>query len=423
MKRFLLFVFAVICSLKLMAQLEVKDGSFKEVAGFVNINIDKMYDDNDKPYSVLKVKTENIDDKQRHQLLFQGDARTFIECEYNVGEVWVYLSYYATYLKISHPDLSSTEFWFPFDMKPKCGYELILINKPSVDVEILNRIERLEGAYNTNQNIAIDEDNTPEKTLNGRFTVGKYKQVCFSQGNLQYRATTGTWRFAENQWDIIGEKNKNISPKYDSWIDLFGFGTSGYDDKYPPYRTQFSIEDAIDSDIAGTNYDWGVYNAISNGGKEADLWRTLTGREWNRLFNKRATKSGLRFVKAQVNSVNGVVLFPDDWNNSEQDYTVAESLHNKVISKYTNCIITKSDWEKYFEANGAVFLPAAGCRYGSGSGNKISAVGEDGYYWSSTDAKGEEDAHNLYFDHDSLRTNDTSITNDGLSVRLVRDVK
>lgn len=52
MKRFLLFVFAVICSLKLMAQLEVKDGSFKEVAGFVNINIDKMYDDNDKPYSV-----------------------------------------------------------------------------------------------------------------------------------------------------------------------------------------------------------------------------------------------------------------------------------------------------------------------------------------------------------------------------------
>lgn len=111
------------------AQLEVKAGSFKRVDGFVNINTDKMYDDNDKPYAVLKVKTENINDKQRRELLFEGDARTFIECEYKVGEVWVYMSYYASYIKISHPDFSSTEFTFPFDMEPKKGYELTLVNK------------------------------------------------------------------------------------------------------------------------------------------------------------------------------------------------------------------------------------------------------------------------------------------------------
>jgi hypothetical protein len=88
-----------------------------------------MYDDNDKPYAVVKVKTENINDRQRRELLFQGDAATFFEIEYKVGEVWVYLSYYASFLKISHPDFSSTEFYFPFDLEPKKGYELILVNK------------------------------------------------------------------------------------------------------------------------------------------------------------------------------------------------------------------------------------------------------------------------------------------------------
>lgn len=129
MKRFLLFFVIIFFSISASAQLEVKKDSFKEVPGFVNINIDKMYDDNDKPYAVVKVKTENINDRQRRELLFQGDAATFFEIEYKVGEVWVYLSYYASFLKISHPDFSSTEFYFPFDLEPKKGYELILVNK------------------------------------------------------------------------------------------------------------------------------------------------------------------------------------------------------------------------------------------------------------------------------------------------------
>jgi hypothetical protein len=126
----------------------VKPDSFKEVAGFVNINLDIQEDDNNVPYAVVKVKTENINDKQRRELLFQGDAATFIECEYKVGEVWVYLTYKATYLKISHPDLSSTEFWFPYDMEPKKGYELTLVNNAALatDEETLERIRKLEEA-------------------------------------------------------------------------------------------------------------------------------------------------------------------------------------------------------------------------------------------------------------------------------------
>lgn len=113
-----------------MAQLEVKEGSFKKVDGFVNINPDIQSDDNDILYAVIKVKTENINDKQRHELLFESNAATFIELEYKVGEVWIYISSRpATYLKISHPDMSSTEFWLPYDLEPKQGYVMTLVNK------------------------------------------------------------------------------------------------------------------------------------------------------------------------------------------------------------------------------------------------------------------------------------------------------
>lgn len=148
MKKLTAIILLLLFSLDATAQLEVKPDSFKEVAGFVNINLDIQEDDNNVPYAVLKVKTENINDKQRRELLFQGDAATFIECEYKVGEVWVYLTYKATYLKISHPDLSSTEFWFPYDMEPKKGYELTLVNNAAIatDEETLERIRKLEEA-------------------------------------------------------------------------------------------------------------------------------------------------------------------------------------------------------------------------------------------------------------------------------------
>ena len=131
MRKLSLVLLFFLVSWNAVSQIEVKKDSFKEVEGFVNINIDKQYDDNDKPYSVLKIKTENINDKQRHELNFSGNAATFFEVEYKDGEVWLYISYYATYIKISHKDLSSTEFWFPFEMKPKCGYEIVLVNKSS----------------------------------------------------------------------------------------------------------------------------------------------------------------------------------------------------------------------------------------------------------------------------------------------------
>ena len=49
-----------------------------------------------------------------------------------------------------------------------------------------------------------------EGALPGLFSVSDNKKVSFSKGNLQYQASTNTWRFAEQQY-LYG--------------DLFGWGT------------------------------------------------------------------------------------------------------------------------------------------------------------------------------------------------------
>ncbi|MBO7074264.1 MAG: SUMF1/EgtB/PvdO family nonheme iron enzyme [Bacteroidales bacterium] len=141
MRRFIPLVVVLFLSIPMWAQLEVKKGSFKEVPGFVNINPDQNYqnDDNDLPFAVIKVRTENITDKQRRDLRFESNLAVGIMLEYKTGEVWVYLTAkYAYYLKISHPDFSSIEFTIPFDLQPKKGYEMTLVNKtgmvPVVDV-------------------------------------------------------------------------------------------------------------------------------------------------------------------------------------------------------------------------------------------------------------------------------------------------
>lgn len=173
MKKSIILLLSLFLSINVIAQLEVKKGSFKKVEGFVNINPDIQTDDNDKPYAVLKIRTENITDKQRHQLTFKGDAATFFEIEYQDGEVWVYLSYYATYIKISHPDFSSTEFYFPFDMKPKCGYELTLVNKSAITTPKTFYNYLIVKADQPNALIYFDDMFVGEKEVSKSFIVGE----------------------------------------------------------------------------------------------------------------------------------------------------------------------------------------------------------------------------------------------------------
>ena len=267
-----------------------------------------------------------------------------------------------------------------------------------------------------NEKVAkLDKQLNPPKPIVGAiqagFSVSADKQIYFSQGNLQYQASTSTWRFAENQYDMIGYDNANISESYEGGIDLFGWGTSGYNGKNP-YMTNTENSDYGDgsNDIAGTNYDWGVYNAISNGGNQAGLWRTLTNDEWTYLINTRVDASSKKGI-ATVNNVNGLVLLPDSWTLPNGVTFISGASGDFSQNTYST-----EDWAK-MEANGAVFLPAAGNR----DGTDVGDVGSNGYYWSSS-AYDNDNAYCPYFRSDGVYAYG-SYHYYGPSVRLVQDAE
>lgn len=263
----------------------------------------------------------------------------------------------------------------------------------------------------------------PTGAINGLFSVSNTKQVYFSKGNLQYQASMDKWRFAENQWDYVGEENSNISSYYEGWIDLFGWGTSGYNHGavcYQPWSTNTDDEKYFAygnynnnlSDQTG-QADWG-YNPISNGGNSFRLWRTLTKDEWYYLLNSRNTPSNMRYARATVNGVKGIILIPDNWDSSIFD------IHEPNILGAPSSVntISQSDWTIILEVNGVVFLPAASYRDDT---NVFPAV-LYGAYWTGTYSNGSQ-AHLLMFDNAALGSEYYTERHKGLSVRLVHDAE
>lgn len=232
----------------------------------------------------------------------------------------------------------------------------------------------------------------PVGAIGGTFSVDQNRHVFFSQGNLQYigSAPAPYWKFAENQWDYFGETTGQGSESQTVDRDLFGWGTSGWDNGntyYQPWSTGEGVNEQgygygptngtnYTYDLAGTysNADWG-HNAISNGGNTPDQWRTLTKNEWVFLFNTRGTTSCIRYAKAMVNGVNGVILLPDDWS---AEYYALNS-PNTINASFTTNIVTDAQWIT-LEQHGAVFLPAAGYR----SGTLVDQMNSHGYYWSAS---------------------------------------
>ena len=267
------------------------------------------------------------------------------------------------------------------------------------------------------------EAQTPTGAIAGLFSVSDSTQVYFSQGNLQYQASTNTWQFAEHQYDYVGNANNAISQTNSGWIDLFGWGTSGYNhgaNAYQPWSTGINYSDYYAYGAYTNNLydqtgqaDWG-YNAISNGGNaENSGWRTLTQPEWEYVFNTRSTNNGIRWAKGTVNGVNGVILLPDNWTAS------IYALNNTNGGNYGSNTITASDWTNSLEANGAVFLPAAGNRVGT----SVYTAGSLGYYWSASYLDSFY-ARSVYFSSGNLDTNYyDGLRYLGLSVRLVRSVE
>ena len=260
----------------------------------------------------------------------------------------------------------------------------------------VHEIDR-NGYYNTAINISL----TQTGIIDGKFTINENgDKVNFSQGNLQYNKSTGEWSFMPYQYSIVERDDQNVGTDYENQniVSLFGWGTSGYKDtreeasKYQTYIAPFATANtpvestdpayninrygygpdsyyAINSQIeplgltVENKSDWGA-NPITNGGNTPGMWRTLGMWEWRYVrggYRSSFTKCHVTSAKATVNGVDGMILFPDDW----------DTLYYKLrwydgdLAYNFNPPITLSDWNTHFEAHGAVFLPAAGSRWGT----------------------------------------------------------
>ena len=264
----------------------------------------------------------------------------------------------------------------------------------------------------------------PQGAINGKFTINANGgKVYFSQGNLQYQASTQTWRFASNQYELVGSANSNISQTNSGWIDLFGWGTSGWNcgnTYYRPWDSNTSNAGLYgpvgNNNLTGNyaNSDWGVYNQITADGMTTiSQWRTLTQSEWNYVLNQRSTTSGRRYAKARVNGVNGVILLPDNWSVST--YSLGNT--NTNGASFNSNVISAAQWT-ILENAGAVFLPAAGGR----NGTMVSYVYSYGGYWSAS-YKNSLDAYGVFFNDSELNSSSDSYRYVGHSVRLVCPVE
>ena len=255
-----------------------------------------------------------------------------------------------------------------------------------------------------------------EGKLPGVFSVGATKKVRFSQGNLQYQASTGSWRFAGHQYEARLAENTHIASDYGGWIDLFGWGTGDHPTEvvmdYSPY---YSFA------------EWGE-NVITNGGT-TNSWRSLEKDDWVYLFYTRDDAATL-FGFGTVNGMNGLIILPDDWETPE-GVTFAASTGKGLVSNgsiyentaednYSHNSYTMTEWWK-MERSGAVFLPSAGQRVGS---NTVIVDGSVGGYWTSIPYEGDAClAHGLSFSERYLSPGGYNANYFGRSVRLVMEVE
>ena len=204
----------------------------------------------------------------------------------------------------------------------------------------------------------------------GLFSVSEVTKVEFAPGNLK----AGGYGFTAHQYDYGG---------------LFGWGTG-------------NRPNVTDVEAAYTDFcDWGNY--ISGG-----LWYTLSTTEWDYLLFRRED-APLKYGMATVWGVPGIVLLPDKW-------VLPSGCTFRPGYDWRNNVYDQDQWEK-MEKGGAVFLPAAGSRWGT----MTSFVGECGYYWTSTNYGPQSAKADYFCFSDYYLGIEGSRRAMGCSVRLVKE--
>ena len=243
-----------------------------------------------------------------------------------------------------------------------------------------------QKALVSNYDVLLDAEATwagltnvaPAGALSGKYTINDGGDVIyFAHGNLQYTRenldadwSTGTFRLAENQYDLI-ELVKSSPDSYctDNYGDktavgLFGWGTWG-EGKTPNLTSSDRSLYTWSTDFSGTL-------------EGTDTWRTLTKDEWVYLLAHNNQSY------ATVHGVNGLLVAPD-----------GKDIDGKSMTDWVE--INDETWTT-MQNDGYLFLPACGQRSQLNSTANIITGGQgtEILYYSSTQYS-DVYAHNIWY--------------------------
>ncbi len=425
MKKLFLAI-SIFISLNVFAQndfFKVKEGSFHQIEGFLMMDKNDHYDDNDKPMALIKISTENISAQERRNITFNGNLETYFDVRIEPSEIYLYLSAQAaTFIEIHHPDYGKTEFTLPYDLKDFCGYEMVLSYIPVVEPAPVKEANLIVKTNPSNVNIYVDDKyygQTPN--IINSLTAGTYnlrlaKEDCYTQ--------TKTITLKEGQTLTIDENlryvGKNISistGKYgdDIYVDGNYLGISPLTEELPygshtvkAIRNSKEVSKTINVSKSGGDNDVVLsFNEI-NGHEYVDLglpsglkWATYnvgarSPEDYGDYYAWGETKTKSQYYggngcatdkyRYDMKDISGNTKFDVarlKWGSTWRMPTKAE--FEELNSECTWTWTTKNGVNGY-EVTGpndnSIFLPAAGYCYDV----RIFDKGSRGHYWSSTPA-------------------------------------
>lgn len=192
--------------------------------------------------------------------------------------------------------------------------------------------------------IAPSADQLRFTLVSGLISVSATKQVRFATGNLLYDNATREWKNADDQW-VCFYNNSTTSGER----DVFRFSAP---------NSNYGLA-ANTADFTGDFVDWGTLIPGN--------WRTLTIDEY--LFAAKGTYDGIRGCKGGTatinvngNSINGLILMPDEFEQTDLPSDISFYFYNYSGTRPTGTSYQKNQynvdqWNIMQNKFGAVFLP------------------------------------------------------------------
>jgi len=204
----------------------------------------------------------------------------------------------------------------------------------------------------------------------GEFSVSETQKVGFSIGNLQFQPSTGTYKFASNQYETLSLPSLSTTEynSTSSWIDYLFYSSS-----------------------------W----AKKVGEHDPDTYYSLSPDQWTYLLTSRTNASQLQ-AKGTISGVNGLILLPDN-------FVCPNGININVGTStlYTSNSFSVAQWS-VLEQSGAIFLPAHGSgTFNTSNGKCKGGSTEDGRYGTTV-----KDAWGCIYSL-SFNTNSTYISHGG----------